>query len=290
MEKLSMGKYMKLIQKTALGVALTLAAAFANASVVCTRDSFTIDTMTSSVTGDSVSLPGSIQATGCFGVNPGNDAQGGLTTPNPNLGYLGDGLLNGGIFKGNQLVSPTQFIDPSQLQGLQDPTKLVDPGWISLGTVGSGLGAMDANDKPFDLSQVVSFNMNANGTWSLTTNPNIVQILNNNGLFGRNYFDHLAFSVKAGDGTNQDTGGWAIYDFDFNMLLAAAPGAFNLAEPYSFTGTWNMDDFGGKNISHMSIWARDPISTNNVPIPGTLLLSGIGLLALGFMRKKVGLS
>lgn len=259
----------------------------AQASVAtCTLDSFTINTMTNSVTGNPVALPGAIQATGCFGVNAGNDAQGGLNEPDPNLGYLGDGLLNGGMFKGMRLVDPGQFIDATQFQAIKDPAKPVDPGWIMLGTLNGPSGVMTPYDKPLDFGALLSFQMNANKTWSLTTNPNLVQMLNDSGLFGRSYFDHLAFVVKAGAGGNQDTGGWAIYDFDFNKLLATAPGAFTLSQPYSFTGTWNMDDFGGKDISHMSVWARDPISTTNIPVPGTVFLAGIGLLALGLARNK----
>jgi hypothetical protein len=278
---------MKLLAAKFLALTLGFVAYSAHAAVAtCTLDSFTINTMTSSVTGIPVALPGAIQATGCFGVNAGNDAQGGLNEPSPNLGHLGDGLLNGGTFKGVQLVDPGQFIDDSQFQAIKDPTKPVDPGWIMLGTLNGKFGTMKPYGKPLDFGDLLSFQMNANKTWSLTTNPNLVQILNDNGLFGRSYFDHLAFVVKAGDGSNQSTGGWAIYDFDFNKLLAAAPGAFSLATPYSFTGTWNTDDFGGKDISHMSVWARDPISTTNVPVPGTVFLAGIGLLALGLVRKK----
>jgi hypothetical protein len=128
--------------------------------------------------------------------------------------------------------------------------------------------------------------MNSGGTWSLKTEANIAELLAAAGLFDRSYFDHLAFVVKAGSGANDKEGGWAIYDFDFNKLLLASGNAFDLTQPYSFTGTWNMDDFDGKAISHMSVWARDPISVNSVPVPGTMFLVGLGLLALGYGRKK----
>ena len=276
---------MKFIQKSISAIVLGLAAASGHAGT-CTLDSFAITTMTSSKTGAAVTLPGAINATGCYGVVAGNDAQGGTNAPTDNLGYLEDGLLNGQTFKGNQLVSPTQFIDPSQLLALQDPTKQVDPGWIMLGTLDSGLGLMDAYDKPLDISKLVTFTMNSGGTWSLKTEANIAELLAAAGLFDRSYFDHLAFVVKAGSGANDKEGGWAIYDFDFNKLLLASGNAFDLTQPYSFTGTWNMDDFDGKAISHMSVWARDPISVNSVPVPGTMFLVGLGLLALGYGRKK----
>ncbi|OWW19906.1 hypothetical protein AYR66_10735 [Noviherbaspirillum denitrificans] len=225
----------------------------------------------------------------------GNDAQNGTNAPDPNLGWLGDGLLNGGYLKDGYYVDPGFFLtDGSTFQPLKDPNLAVDPGWVMLGSK-QGVGTMDGytiqnGANTLNINDVLTFDLKADGTWTLLINPNIVSILDSKGLFDRSYFDQLAFVFKAGSGTakkdDDKEGGWAIYDFNFNTLLNSFPGAFDLTVPYSFSGKWNTDDLGGKDISHYSIWARDPLETTNVPLPGTVFLMGIGLLALGFMRRK----
>lgn len=298
---------MKTMHKYLSTLALGLAAASAHGAALdptpiintgtCTLDSVTITSMTSSTTNASVLPAGaSVNATKCFGVVAGNDAQNGLNAPSPNLGYLGDGLLNGGSMKNGSYVDPGFFLtDGSTAQPLKDPNLAVDPGWVMLGKMESGLGKMDGytitnGATTLDVDSVLDFTMNTNGTWALNTKANIVEILDGAGLFDRSYFDQLAFVFKAGSGTKGNEGGWAIYDFNFNALQnLLPPGAFDLTQPYSFTGTWNTGDFGFKDISHMSLWARDPLSTTstNVPLPGTVLLMGIGMVAFGFARKKI---
>jgi hypothetical protein len=68
---------------------------------------------------------------------------------------------------------------------------------------------------------------------------------------------------------------------------------FDLGIPYTLTGTWNMGDFmnpAGNNqqdISHISVWARDPITPlNEVPEPAGLALFGASLLALCTFRRR----
>ena len=226
-----------------------------------------------------------IRATSCAGVFTGND--GPALNPSPNLGYLNDGLLNGQF----GLLSPTQFIDSSQLQALKDPSKPVDPGWIMLGQLDRNAGELayssvsPVGSSAFSLADVLQYTQtqtsNVGGAWQLTIDPNIVSILAGYDLLSRNAFDHLAFSVKSSTS-------WAVYDFDFTKM----GNAFNLSIPYVIRGSWTMDtDFeNGKgkdqNISHISVWARDPITATEVPEPGSLVLMALGLIGIAAAGRR----
>ncbi len=291
---------MKSFKNAASAVLIGMASFSGQASTVnaCDVNAWTITGAIPSSFYSAVGLApvGSISATSCAGVFAGNDAQQGTLKPAPNLGYLNDGLLNGE----EGLLSPTQFISADKLLDIQTPGSKVDPGWIMLGQLNGNSGELTyssvdpvGTSPSFLISQVLKYTQtktsDVGGTWLLSVDQDIVAKLNAAGLFQRSYFDHLAFSVKSGDN-------WAVYDFDFDAINAnlAVKGlqGFDLATPYTIGGTWttNTDfyntSYKGQDISHMSVWARDPIQQSSVPVPGTVFLVGLGLLALGYGRKK----
>lgn len=270
-------------------------------SVACTKDSFYISQIeTSPLDGSGIVYPTSsqtapISSTGCQGVFLGNDYGGNagngisLSQMGRNIGELNDGLLNG---EGG-VLSPTWFQGnpESPLLDIDGDGTSTDPGWIRLGKIEEG-GLYESDTSTFggktlDISDILNVTMGCDasgctsGTWSLSTELDIIEQVQK--LLGRNAFDHLAFVIKASDR-------FAVYDFDFNILAQGLPN-FDYTTPYSFTGSWNTGDFlnpsgrSSQDISHLSIWARDPQAVSEIPEPASALLVGLGLLAFGMRRR-----
>jgi len=253
---------------------------------VCTLDSYAITAAAPAGT-TPVAIP-TINATSCYGVvqmvpsdNPAS------IQPTVNLGYLDDGLLNGE----DGVLPWTTFLNTGDLQDLNPATTgNVDPGWIQLGTMDGSTAAMNYSSiGSLNMNQILSYSQtqsttgaSLSGTWSLTLDEDIIAILHSNGLFQRNNFDHLAFVVKASNN-------WAVYDFNFNNIAG-----FDLTQPYSIAGTWNLNDFkndegNDQALSFLGVWARDPVTeptTTQMPEPAMLGLFGLGLLAMAGLRRR----
>lgn len=272
------------------------AASYLTSDENCTAANVTLTSIATSAGGNSV-FDGSLVASSCFGVVGGNDSGAHGLPAGQNIGQSNDGLLNGGGKNGatGEGIDPLTFIQSGQYLDLDGDGEATDPGWIYLGKYENN--GFTGWNKPLDISSVLDFSLTfvtdtkgkqdkTQGTWTLTTFEDIIDTVIEEGvLTDRSLFDHLALILKAGDN-------YVVYDFDFNQLQEELGDDFDYQTPYVLSGTWNTGDLTNKNgkakdLSHLSVWARDPIGpmgddepSNSIPAAGTLLLLGLGLTML----------
>lgn len=296
----------------------------------CDVSSVTLDSVVKSDGGATNLLLGApYNASACLFFDGENDDAMGLSDPSVNIGIKNDGLLNGegGILGGDPEL---WFITADELQDLGelDPLSIGpdgandDPGWIHLvhydnddydkiadderltyDNAGEGVpdfdGFVPSDANPYSIDHLLDFSIECatgddapdctEATWTLTTEPNIIELVEE--LLGPSQFDHLAFSIKAGNG-------FIVYDFDFIDIFGEEINSLgntelDFATPYILSGTLSTADFlngqgNSKNISHLNVWARDPEtrSRTSVPEPSTLMLFALSLFAMVAFRKR----
>lgn len=233
----------------------------------------------------------------------GNDDAGGVSSPHPNIGQLNDGLLNG-----EAGFNYFHFIEPKDLQILDKDNLSDDPGWIHLANLDENFSPNYSNIGPAPQGDGTTIDGNSGGnstaledliritfactngsTGDCTAGTWNLNILDINGLvsvvqslLGRSaVFDQLAVSLKSRSlpGGQHES---IIYNIDFKDIFAAEnnPQALNLLTPYNLGGTFNTSDIGGKGISHINVWARDPAQSMEISTPASI---SIALLALAWI-------
>jgi len=311
----------KMMNVVVIYLTLFIFSGLVNASVISSSTGCNVNnvqlTSVTNVGGSTNLLSQDYSATECA-FYYGNDDAHGVSSPNPNIGQLNDGLLNG-----EAGFDYFHFIDPSDLQILDkdlitgEPDGIADdPGWIHLanlnsnfeetysdigpaplgdGSILKGQKALPTDTYPtldsllditFACTSGSTGDCNA-GTWSLDILDLSGLVSTVSQLLGRAaLFDQLAISIKSGTKGGDHTS--IIYNIDFKDIFAAEnnPTILNLQTPYNLGGTFNTNDIGGKGVSHINVWARDPSQTQEVSAPSTLLFWLAGMLLLVRLRHR----
>ena len=235
-----------------------------------------------------------------------------LVAPSPNNGATGTYNNGDGMFNGVSGVS-------------YDPLKPGVPGWFLLGTENVTYGKKGHYSYSFTTAPILGQNLvdpswftangfeggiprgesGESGTWGfnlpanlLTANPAIADLFNGHlfdqfslVLFGdttdvytdekqcSKYYDNGTCrtwqKVKVKTGSNTP---YMAYDFtaeDLGLSVSAAT-------IFDFSGVWS----SCFNVTSIGLYVRDPATESNVPEPGSVLLIGLGLAALGLRRRK----
>ncbi|WP_336366651.1 DUF642 domain-containing protein [Marinobacter sp. C2H3] len=184
-----------------------------------------------------------------------------------------DLIINGGFEDPG--VSGTKFLDPSQL-----------PGWDALGPVelwNRTTGSQPAGPAPFEGNQYLELNSTYGGPYTLfqdfsTVSGTVYQVTFAHAA-RRNLTPAESFQLYLGD----DQGNGYSYDIVNGPKAVWATSSFTFmatgeTSRLAFTALNPADDTYGNFL--------DAVTVADVPEPGTLGLLALGMLGIGFARRR----
>lgn len=214
-----------------------------------------------------------------------------------NGGDPGTFAAEGGAFSG--MYSPTD---------LEGDGTANDPGWIQLGKFEDKAPKGDPALWKFSPSSIdgdtaivlasffrLEFATDVDGkligykgNWFFTPDAEVAKRAEDK--LGKNYFDMFMLVFKSGDA-------WAAYNITGAQFGITDPSSDDPV--YHFSGTWDMSNTlqncntdgqdemkcNPADLSHLTIYARDPGGDNDVPEPATLLLVGFALAGLSSIKR-----
>ncbi len=275
---------------TSMGLSgIAIAAPAVNTPGLCNQATVVVNEITTATLSGSswYSTSSGTGFTECVGAYVGNDTPYPGTAGGANLGYLGDGLVNGAAQAGGGNTGGSVLFPNGMFSNLYTNQNLagngpVDPGWIYVGQWASGSFSGATIGKGTNTPVTISsstFNVSLNsggktGSFALTPDVDIVSQLN--AVLNGNLLDQFAIVFKAGN---------AFEAFDFTAETLDLP--VSAETIYNFYGSFDISSLINKygGLSHIDLYVRDPIPTK-VPEPASWALLALGLAGLGASRAR----